>query len=195
MVATSQLTAAQEALRKAKDEYTPVGKLYPKTSSGRRTALARWMTRKDNPLTARVAINHIWMRHFGEPLVASVEDFGVRAKPPSHPDLLDWLAVEFMESNWSMKHIHRLMVTSSAYRMQSWASRPNHPNLLADSGNRYLWRMNQRRMDAETLTPEETEAVGLALMRLEETIHDLAHRFDLDPDDLNLDLGPLGRLL
>jgi hypothetical protein len=151
MVATSQLTAAQEALRKAKDEYTLIGKLYPKTSSGRRTALARWMTRKDNPLTARVAINHIWMRHFGEPLVASVEDFGVRAKPPSHPELLDWLAVEFMESNWSMKHIHRLMVTSSAYRMQSWASRPNHPNLLTDSGNRYLWRMNQRRMDAETV--------------------------------------------
>ncbi|MFN0165982.1 MAG: DUF1553 domain-containing protein, partial [Bryobacteraceae bacterium] len=149
--AASQVSAAQEALKKAKDEYTPIGKLYPKTSSGRRTALARWMTRKENPLTARVAINHIWMRHFGEPLVASVDDFGVKAKPPSHPELLDWLAVEFMESGWSMKHIHRLMVTSSAYRMRSSASRPNHPNLSADSGNRYLWRMNPRRMEAETL--------------------------------------------
>jgi len=151
MVATSQLKAAQEAIGKAKDEYTPIGKLYPKTTSGRRTALARWMAQRDNPLTARVAINHIWMRHFGEPLVASVDDFGVRAKPPSHPELLDWLAVEFMESNWSMKRIHRLMVTSSTYRMRSSVNHPNHPNLSADSGNRYLWRMNQRRMEAETV--------------------------------------------
>ena len=151
MVATTQLKAAQDAIGRAKDEYTPIGKLYPKTSSGRRTALARWMTRNDNPLTARVAINHIWMRHFGEPLVASVDDFGLRAQPPSHPELLDWLASEFMESKWSMKHIHRLMVTSSAYRMRSSASRPNHPNLAADSRNRYLWRMNQRRMEAETV--------------------------------------------
>jgi len=151
MVATSQLKAAQQAIGKAKDEYTPIGKLYPKTSSGRRTALARWMTRKDNALTARVAINHIWMRHFGEPLVASVDDFGIRAKPPSHPELLDWLAMEFMETNWSMKHIHRLMVTSSTYRMRSSAIRLNHPNLSVDSRNRYLWRMNQRRMEAETV--------------------------------------------
>jgi mono/diheme cytochrome c family protein len=150
-VATRQLKAAQEALGKAKNEYTPIGKLYPKTSSGRRTALAGWMTRRDNPLTARVAVNHIWMRHFGEPLVASVEDFGVKAKPPSHPELLDWLAMEFMESKWSMKHMHRLMVTSSTYRMQSTAGSPNHPNISKDSGNRYLWRMNQRRMEAETL--------------------------------------------
>jgi hypothetical protein len=109
------------------------------------------MTRRDNPLTARVAVNHIWMRHFGEPLVASVDDFGVKAKPPSHPELLDWLAVELMESNWSMKHMHRLMVTSSTYRMQSTAGRPDHPNVSKDFGNRYLWRMNPRRMEAETL--------------------------------------------
>ncbi len=159
-LATSQVSAAQEALRKAKDDYTPIGKLYPKTSSGRRTALARWMTRNENPLTARVAINHIWMRHFGEPLVASVDDFGVRAKPPSHPELLDWLAVEFMESGWSMKHIHRLMVTSSAYRMQSSANRVNHPNLSADSANRYLWRMNPRRMEAETVRDSLLAAAG-----------------------------------
>ena len=150
-LATSQVSAAQAALGKAKEDYTPLGKQYPKTSTGRRTALARWMTRTENPLTARVAINHIWMRHFGQPLVDSVDDFGVRAAPPSHPELLDWLAVELMENNWSMKHIHRAMVTSSTYRMRSSAASPGHRNLAADSGNRYLWRMNPRRMEAETL--------------------------------------------
>ena len=160
-LATSQVTAAQDALRKAKDEYTPVGKQYPKTSTGRRTALARWMTRTDNPLTARVAINHIWMRHFGQALVDSVDDFGVRTKPSSHPELLDWLAVELMESNWSMKHIHRLMVTSSVYRMRSSGSGGSqHPNVAADPGNRYLWRMNPRRMEAETLRDSLLSVAG-----------------------------------
>ena len=150
-VASSQLRAAQTALGRAKNEYSPVGTLYPRTSTGRRTALGRWITREDNPLTARVAINHIWMRHYGEPLVTSIEDFGVKSDPPSHPQLLDWLAVEFIENNWSMKHIHRLMVTSSAYRMQSWPSQKDHPNLTEDRENRYLWRMNQRRMEAEVV--------------------------------------------
>ena len=159
-VATGQLSAAQEALGKAKNEYSPVGELYPKKSTGRRTALARWMTRKDNPLTARVAINHIWMRHFGEPLVASVDDFGVRVAPPTQPELFDWLAVEFTENNWSMKHIHRLMVTSSAYRMQSWPTGPNHPNLAIDSENRYFWRMNQRRMEAEMVRDSVLSVAG-----------------------------------
>ncbi len=159
-VATAQLSAAQKALGTAKKEYSPVGELHPKKSTGRRSALARWMTRKDNPLTARVAINHIWMRHFGEPLVASVEDFGVRAEPPSHPELFDWLAVELMENNWSMKHVHRLMVTSSAYRMRSWPSEPNHPNLAVDAENRYLWRMNQQRMEAEMVRDSVLSVAG-----------------------------------
>ena len=159
-LATAQLQAAQEALGKAKDEYSPIGRLYPKTSTGRRTALARWISGRDNPLTARVAINHIWLRHFGEPLVQSVDDFGLRAGPPSHPALLDWLAVEFMENNWSMKHIHRLMVTSSAYRMQSWPSELDHPNLSVDSENNYLWRMNPRRMEAETVRDSLLSVAG-----------------------------------
>ncbi len=159
-VANSQLRAAQTALGQAKNEYSPIGILYPRTSTGRRTALGRWITREENPLTARVAINHIWMRHFGEPLVTSIEDFGVKSDPPSHPHLLDWLAVEFMENNWSMKHIHRLMVTSSAYRMQSWPSRKDHPNLKEDPENRYLWRMNQRRMEAEVVRDSILAAAG-----------------------------------
>ena len=159
-VANAQVKAAQQALGKGKNEYSPVGKLYPKTSTGRRTALARWITRRDNPLTARVAINHIWMRHFGNPIVATVEDFGLAGQAPSHPELLDWLAVEFIEQGWSMKHIHRLMVTSSAYRMQSWPSRADHPNLATDRDNRYLWRMNQRRMEAETVRDSMLSAAG-----------------------------------
>ena len=159
-LATSQVSAAQAALGKAKENYTPTGKQYPKTSTGRRTALARWMTQTGNPLTARVAINHIWMRHFGQALVEAVDDFGVRTKPSAHAELLDWLAVEFMESNWSMKHIHRLMVTSSTYRMQSSASRPGHSNLAADSANQYFWRMNPRRMEAETLRDSLLSVAG-----------------------------------
>ncbi len=87
-VASSQLRAAQTALGQAKNEYSPVGTLYPKRSTGRRTELGRWITCEDNPLTARVAINHIWLRHFGEPLVTSIDDFGVKADPPSHPQRL-----------------------------------------------------------------------------------------------------------
>ncbi len=159
-VASSQLGAAQTALGRAKNEYSPVGTLYPRKSTGRRTALARWIVGKDNPLTARVAINHVWMRHFGEPLVTSIDDFGVKSEPPSHPQLLDWLAVEFRENGWSMKHIHRLMVTSSAYRMQSWSNQNDHPNLGVDRENRYLWRMNQRRMEAEVVRDSILAAAG-----------------------------------
>lgn len=88
-------------------------------SSGRRKALAEWITDRRHPLTARVAVNHIWARHFGAPLVATVFDFGRNGAPPTHPELLDWLAAELMESGWSMKHVHRLIVTSATYRMSS----------------------------------------------------------------------------
>ena len=81
--------------------------------------MARWIANKQNPLTARVAINDIWLRHFGQALVPTVFNFGMSGKPPSHPELLDWLAVELMDRNWSMKAIHRLIVTSNTYRLQS----------------------------------------------------------------------------
>ena len=98
---------------------TPSKAPYPKVSTGRRLALARWIIERRNPLTARVAVNHVWFRHFGEPLVESMYDFGLRTQRPLHHELLDWLAVEFMESGWSFKHLHRLIVTSRAYRMTS----------------------------------------------------------------------------
>ena len=88
--------AREGARRRDKTDsaYTSVGKPYPETSTGRRLALARWITQPDNPLTARVAVNHIWLRHFGAPLVENVFDFGLRSPRPAHAELLDWLAVE-----------------------------------------------------------------------------------------------------
>ncbi len=150
--AEKELTTAQDALKKTDGVYTPLGEEYPRTSSGRRLALARWITSDDNPLTARVAVNHIWMRHFGSPLVDNVFDFGLRSPRPPHADLLDWLAVELMDNDWSMKHLHRLIVTSRTWRLASSAAPPiAQRNRSIDVDNRYLWRMNVRRLDAEII--------------------------------------------
>lgn len=124
-------------------------KPFPKTSTGRRTALARWITHRDNPLAARVAVNHIWARHFGTPLVPTVFDFGRKGTPPTHPKLLDWLAVEFMESGWNMKHIHQLITTSKTYQMASTRADAAEVNLQTDNENRWYWRMNPIRMEAQ----------------------------------------------
>ena len=148
--AKKRLEAAVAALSAAVDSYTPIGKLYPEASSGRRLALAQWIASKDNPLTARVAVNHMWLRHFGKPLVPTVFNFGKSGKAPSHPELLEWLATEFMESGWDMKRMHRLMVTSAAYRRSS-AYQAENPNVAIDPDNTYLWRMNTRRMEAEAV--------------------------------------------
>ncbi len=120
-------------------------------STGRRLALARWICDRQNPLTARVAVNHIWTRHFGRPLVENVADFGTRSPTPAHQPLLDWLAVDLMDHGWSMKHIHRLIVTSAAYRMQSSLREASAENLAVDSDNRFYWRMNPRRMESEAV--------------------------------------------
>ncbi|MBA2112891.1 DUF1553 domain-containing protein [Bremerella alba] len=133
-------------------EYSSVGTAYPKTSTGRRSALAHWITDHRNPLTARVAVNHVWMRHFGTPLVANVFDFGLRSPQPEHVELLDWLAVEFMEHDWSMKHLHRLIVTSAAYRRASSVSGDEFAaNREHDPDNQLLWRANVQRLDAEII--------------------------------------------
>ncbi len=149
--AQKQLTAATKALTQASEGYHNVGKVYENRSSGRRTALARWIASPENPLTARVAVNHIWLRHFGRPLVPTVFDFGMNGKPPTHPELLDWLATEFVKSGWDFKALHRLMLTSNTYRLNSSAERTGHPSAAADPENNYLWRMNPRRMEAEAV--------------------------------------------
>lgn len=120
--------------------------IYPETSNGRRLAFAQWLTARQNPLTARVAMNHIWLRHFGKPIVPTVSEFGGNGREPTHPALLDWLADEFMTRNWSMKEMHRLIVTSATYRMSSLS---DSSNATTDPDNHFLWRMPTRRMEGE----------------------------------------------
>lgn len=114
----------------------------------RRLALARWITDAANPLTPRVMVNRIWQYHFGESLVSTPSDFGANGSPPTHPELLDWLAAEFMARGWSIKAVHRLIVNSAAYR-QSSAPRP--ACLAVDAGSRLLWRFPPRRLEAEPI--------------------------------------------
>ena len=123
---------------------------FPAQSTGRRLALAGWISDKGNPLTARVAVNHLWSRHMGTPLVATVFDFGRKGARPTHPELLDWLAVEFMEHGWSMKHLHRLIVTSAAYRMSSSLLGAG-ASASQDPDNRHLWRRLPIRLEAEVV--------------------------------------------
>ncbi len=124
------------------------GLSYPATSTGRRLAFAKWLGSEANPLTARVAMNHIWLRHFGQAIVPTVAEFGANGREPTHPALLDWLAAEFMSRDWSMKAMHRLIVTSAAYRMSSTSEENNY---AIDPDNIYLWRMPSRRMEGEII--------------------------------------------
>ncbi len=124
-------------------------KAFPKTSTGRRTAFARWLIDRRNPLTARVAVNHIWSRHFGRPIVATVFDFGRKGAAPTNQKLLDWLAVELMENHWSLKHIHRIILSSDAYRRTSSNRGADPKNLATDPENQFLWRMNATRMESQ----------------------------------------------
>jgi mono/diheme cytochrome c family protein len=121
-----------------------------KASSGRRAALANWLTRPDHPLTSRVIVNRIWQQHFGRGLVATASDFGTLGEKPSHPELLDWLADRFVKEGWSMKKLHRLILTSKTYQQSSLEA----ADLVAvqkDPDNRLLWKMTTRRLDAEQI--------------------------------------------
>lgn len=128
-------------------------------TTGRRRQLAEWVIRPDNPLTARVLVNRIWQHHFGEAIVRSPNNFGFKGDLPTHPQLLDWLAAELMNSNWSMKHIHRLILTSA-----TWQQSSVHPlqqeYAERDPSNRLWWRSQRRRMDAEALRDSLLSATG-----------------------------------
>jgi cytochrome c553 len=119
-------------------------------SSGRRRALAEWLANPSNPLTARVMVNRIWQHHFGEGIVRTPSDFGRNGDRASHPELLDWLASEFVAQGWSVKKMHKLMLTSSTYRLST-----EHPDWKkyaeADPNNLLLWRMNWIRLESEAL--------------------------------------------
>ena len=118
-------------------------------SSGRRLALAEWIASERNPLTARVMVNRIWMHHFGEGLVYTASNFGAMGTRPSHPELLDWMASEFVREGWSMKAMHRLIMTSESYQMASAHS--DAAAAKADPGNKLLWKFRQRRLEGEVI--------------------------------------------
>jgi hypothetical protein len=136
-----------------------------------RLDLARAITAPDNPLTSRVIVNRVWMHHFGEPLVATPSDFGTRSSPPTHPELLDDLAARFIQSGWSLKSLHRLIMLSSTYQQASL----DRPDCRAvDPENRLLWRFNRRRLDFEAMR---------------DTLLSVARRLDLTMYGLPLDAG------
>ncbi len=129
----------------------------PPGSSGR-LELARWLTRPENPLTARVMVNRIWQHLFGHGIVASPSTFGSRGDPPSHPELLDWLAARFVESGWSMKTVYRLIATSKTYQL---SCDDDEVGLVRDPANRWCWRHDRRRLDAEALRDAMLSVSGL----------------------------------
>jgi hypothetical protein len=124
---------------------------------GQRAVLADWIASPDNPLTARVMVNRIWQHHFGRGLVATPSEFGTHGGKPSHPELLDWLASEFVATGWSIKRMHKLMLMSETYRQSSVAGEPRGESLLtpaatnADPDNLLLWRMNRLRLEGEVI--------------------------------------------
>ncbi len=147
----TSLRASRKALEGPDESEESRYQPYPETSTGRRSALAHWIVDAENPLTARVAVNHIWMRHFGEPLVESVTDFGRRAQRPPLQPLLDWLAVEFIGSGWSMKHLHHLIVTSRTYALSSSTLKADPTTHDRDPTNTYYWRRRPLRMESQVV--------------------------------------------
>ena len=143
-------------------------------SSGRRLALARWLTQPEHPLTARVWINQMWMRHFGRGIVESTGNFGRSGIPPSHPELLDWLATEFVRQGWNIKAMQRLMMTSSAYRQSSGHSDASQQ----DPENVLLSHFPLRRMDAETLYDSVLRVTG----RLDDDLFGPPVPIEIKPD-------------
>ncbi|MBL8810727.1 MAG: DUF1549 domain-containing protein [Planctomycetaceae bacterium] len=129
------------------------------STTGRRAAFAKWLTSQENPLTARVMVNRIWQAHFGRGLAQNASDFGTLGGPPSHPQLLDWLTRRFLDQGWHLKDLHRLIVTSATWKQSS-----EHLQLadyqLIDPQNRWYWRANVRRLDAEQIRDAILQASG-----------------------------------
>ncbi len=116
--------------------------------TGRRLTLAKWLTKPDHPLTTRVFVNRVWQYHFGEGIVRTPDDFGSQGAPPTHPELLDWLATTFVENGWSVKDLHRKIMLSTAYRQ---SSSEVEERMAEDPSNKLLWRKSPLRLDAEAI--------------------------------------------
>ena len=129
----------------------------------RRTALAEWLTSKDNPLTARVMVNRLWHHHFGRGIVATPSDFGVMGERPANKELLDWLAATFIEKKWSMKEMHRLMVNSATYRQDSAF---NQASATIDPDNKYQWRFSRRRLEGEAVRDSMLAVTGALNLKM-----------------------------
>ncbi|HEV8061142.1 MAG TPA: DUF1549 and DUF1553 domain-containing protein, partial [Gemmataceae bacterium] len=156
-----------------------------------RRDLAEWIAQPGNPLTARVLVNRLWQHHFGKGLVATPNDFGTRGARPSHPELLDWLAEEFVRSGWSIKQLHRLMLLSSTYAQTSRAAL-DAPGRRLDPENRLLWHMNRQRLEGESLRDHALAATGDLFERMggpmirvpiEQEVYDLIFS-ESEPDGL-----------
>ena len=156
-----RLRASRKAPDSPAETEASIRKPYPKTSTGRRTALARWIVDRSNPLAARVAVNHIWLRHFGQPLVPTMSDFGTRAPAPPQQALLDFLAVEFMDDGWSMKRLHRRIVTSETYKLSSSTAGADPATAGADPENHYYWRRLPMRMESQIVRDSVLKLAGL----------------------------------
>ncbi|MGN6545517.1 MAG: PSD1 and planctomycete cytochrome C domain-containing protein [Aureliella sp.] len=143
---------------------SPVESIWPRHQSGR-LELANWLASTQHPLTARVYVNRIWRWHFGAGIVSSTENFGVLGDRPSHPELLDWLARNFMETGWSTKELHRLILNSSVYQMATVHPGSEHSGEI-DPENRLLWRFRPQRLDAEQVR----DSILFVSGRLDETL-------------------------
>jgi len=127
-------------------------------TSGRRLALAQWIASPQNPMTARVIVNRLWQKHFGRGIVATLENFGKMGGQPTHQELLDWMAVEFMDRGWSMKQISKLMMMSDAYQMASAFN--DAADSKNDPENLYVWRFRPQRLEAEIVRDSMLAAGG-----------------------------------
>ncbi|HEX7377382.1 MAG TPA: DUF1549 domain-containing protein, partial [Pirellulales bacterium] len=153
----SVVAVEQPVMQAANGSAAPGATTTVPASSGRRLVLANWIAAADNRLTARVIVNRIWQHHFGRGIVRSPNNFGFLGERPTHPELLDWLAGEFIARGWSIKTLHRLMMLSSAYRM---SSRANDAALTRDPLNDLFWRFNMRRLSAEEVRDSIYSATG-----------------------------------